>query len=55
MEEVYENNYYGTMKMRFKNLEKTKSCAFDVDVIGGINLKKHFNDKALSIFIIPHQ
>tara|TARA_B100001939_G_C16900163_1_gene599545 strand:+ start:667 stop:1251 length:585 start_codon:yes stop_codon:yes gene_type:complete len=53
-EEVYENNYYGTMKNEIQRIwKKQNHVLFDVDVIGGINLKKHFNDKALSIFISP--
>lgn len=53
-EEVYENNYYGTLKSelaRTWNLGKT--VVFDVDVLGGLHLKEIFNERALSIFIKP--
>ncbi len=53
-EEVYKNHYYGTLKSELNRLwEKGKNIIFDVDVIGGINLKKQFGEKALSIFVMP--
>ena len=53
-EEVYENNFYGTMKNEIPRIWNNQNhVLFDVDVEGGINLKKHFNDKALSVFISP--
>tara|TARA_B110000014_G_C20117166_1_gene590382 strand:+ start:1479 stop:2063 length:585 start_codon:yes stop_codon:yes gene_type:complete len=53
-EEVYSNNYYGTMKNEIQRIWNNKNhVLFDVDVEGGINLKTHFKDKALSIFISP--
>lgn len=53
-EEVYENNYYGTLKSEIFNIWKqSKTVIFDVDVIGGLNLKSQFGEKALSIFILP--
>ena len=53
-EEVYENNFYGTLKSEIIKLwEQNKHVIFDVDVIGGISLKKHFGDNAVSIFIEP--
>jgi guanylate kinase len=53
-EEVYSNNYYGTLKTelsRIWNLGKT--VVFDVDVIGGLHLKEIFKENALAIFIKP--
>ncbi|WP_299108892.1 guanylate kinase [uncultured Tenacibaculum sp.] len=51
-EEVYEDNFYGTLKSEVQRIWKAdKVIIFDVDVIGGINLKKYFGDKALSIFV----
>ena len=53
-EEVYENNFYGTLKDEIDgiwNLEK--HVVFDVDVQGGISLKKYFGKNAISIFIKP--
>ena len=53
-EEVYDNQYYGTLKSeidRIWNIEKT--VIFDVDVAGGINIKKQYPSECLSIFIMP--
>ncbi len=51
-EEVYDGNYYGTLKSEVQRLWSIgKNVIFDVDVQGGINLKKYFADKALSVFV----
>jgi len=51
-EEVYENNFYGTLKSEIDRIwDKGHHAIFDVDVIGGLNLKKKFADKALSVFV----
>lgn len=53
-EEVYKDSFYGTLKSEIQNIWKqNKSVIFDVDVIGGLNLKREFGEKALSIFILP--
>ena len=53
-EEVYKNNFYGTLKSEVITAwEAGKTVVFDVDAVGGINLKKIFGDRALSIFIKP--
>tara|TARA_B100001093_G_scaffold105527_3_gene97848 strand:+ start:714 stop:1298 length:585 start_codon:yes stop_codon:yes gene_type:complete len=53
-EEVYENSFYGTLKNEIDKIWLSqKHVIFDVDVIGGISLKKYFKQKALSIFINP--
>lgn len=53
-EEVYEGRYYGTLKSEMERIwSKGHHVLFDVDVVGGVNLKKQFGDKALSIFIMP--
>ena len=53
-EEVYENRFYGSLKSDVERiLRKEKNVIFDVDVVGGCNIKKHYKDKALSIFIKP--
>tara|TARA_Y100000813_G_scaffold59098_1_gene41698 strand:+ start:3357 stop:3938 length:582 start_codon:yes stop_codon:yes gene_type:complete len=53
-EEVYENNYYGTLKSEIERIwNNKKHVVFDVDVVGGLNLKKHFGNYALAIFIQP--
>ena len=55
-EEVYTNNYYGTLKSEIERIWNSgKHVIFDVDVKGGLNLKKYFQDNALSIFVkIPN-
>ena len=53
-EEVYAGNYYGTYQSEIDRLSSQgKNIIFDLDVFGGINLKKHFGAQALSIFIQP--
>ena len=53
-EEVYEDKYYGTLKSEVERIwDEKKIVIFDVDVKGGISLKKYFDDKAISIFIMP--
>jgi guanylate kinase len=53
-EEVYENNFYGTLKSEVNNIwERGKHVIFDVDVMGGISLKNYFKENSLSIFIEP--
>ncbi|MEX2234274.1 MAG: guanylate kinase [Cyclobacteriaceae bacterium] len=51
-EEVYEGNFYGTLKSEIDRVwNEGKNVIFDVDVKGGLNLKKYFDDKALAIFV----
>lgn len=51
-EEVYENRFYGTLKSEVDRITNNGgNVLFDVDVIGGSNIKKYYGDKALSIFI----
>mgnify|MGYP001297519317 FL=1 len=51
-EEVYEGNFYGTLKSEIQRIwDAGKNVAFDVDVKGGIALKKYFGEKALSVFV----
>lgn len=53
-EEVYSGCFYGTLKQQVeKRLEAGMNVVFDVDVKGGCNIKKHFGDRALSVFIQP--
>ena len=53
-EEVYENQYYGTLKSEVEKIwQKGKTVIFDVDVEGGINIKKQYPTECLSIFIMP--
>ena len=51
-EEVYEGNFYGTLKSEVERIwSEGKNVIFDVDVKGGLNLKKYFGDSALAIFV----
>jgi guanylate kinase len=51
-EEVYEGNYYGTLKSEIERIwREGKNVIFDVDVKGGLNLKKYFGKKALAVFV----
>ncbi len=53
-EEVYKDHFYGTLWSEITRIQnKGNHIFFDVDVIGGLNLKKEFKDNALSIFIMP--
>jgi len=53
-EEVYTDRYYGTLKSQVeRQLEAGQNVVFDVDVKGGVNIKKHYGDEAMSIFIQP--
>ncbi|WP_296619092.1 guanylate kinase [Marivirga sp.] len=51
-EEVYEGNFYGTLKEEVQRIwDAGKAVIFDVDVKGGLKLKKYFGDDALAIFV----
>jgi len=53
-EEVYKDHLYGTLRSELTRIwNQDKHVLFDVDVAGGINLKKQFNDRALALFIMP--
>lgn len=53
-EEVYENRFYGTLKAQVeRQREAGQNVVFDVDVKGGVNIKNHYGDEALSLFIQP--
>lgn len=53
-EEVYTNKYYGTLKSEVDRItSKGKNVVFDVDVIGGLNIKKMFPTNSIAIFIQP--
>lgn len=52
-EEVYEDHFYGTLKSEVTRIwDKGNHVVFDVDVLGGLNIKKQFKEKALAIFIM---
>ncbi|MDD6211058.1 MAG: guanylate kinase [Bacteroidales bacterium] len=53
-EEVYPGRFYGTLKKEVDNrLEKGENVILDVDVVGGCNIKRHYDGRALSVFIQP--
>lgn len=53
-EEVYHDRFYGTLKQQVENQRAAgQNVVFDVDVKGGLNIKKYYGDEALSLFIQP--
>lgn len=53
-EEVYPGRFYGTLKSQVeKQLADGQNVVFDVDVVGGCNIKKYYGERALSVFIQP--
>lgn len=53
-EEVYQGCFYGTLQSEIKRIsEKGHHVVFDVDVVGGLNLKRIFGEEALAVFIAP--
>ncbi len=53
-EEVYKDNFYGTLKTEVERIWKSgHHVIFDVDVDGGLNLKKVFRERALAVFVMP--
>ena len=51
-EQVYPGCYYGTLKSELERIwAKGHTVVFDVDVVGGVNIKKIFGERALSIFV----
>jgi guanylate kinase len=53
-QEVYPGSYYGTQLAEVERMfEEGKIPVFDVDVVGGLNIKKMFGDQALAVFIRP--
>lgn len=53
-EEVYTNRYYGTLKSQVDcQLQEGRNIIFDIDIKGGINVKRIYGDRALALFIQP--
>lgn len=53
-EEVYKNQFYGTLKSEVDRIiNNNNNVIFDIDVVGGLNIKKQFGDIALTVFIKP--
>lgn len=53
-EEVYPGRFYGTLRSEIARIHaEGKHVMFDVDVVGGLNIKKQFGDRALAVFVKP--
>lgn len=51
-EEVYSGTYYGTLRTEVERIwSEGKVVVFDIDVVGALNLKKQFGDRALTLFV----
>ncbi|WP_438977015.1 guanylate kinase [Polaribacter sp.] len=53
-EEVYRDNFYGTLKAEVERIwAQKKHVIFDIDVVGGLRIKKKFPEKTLAVFVKP--
>jgi len=53
-EEVYKNNFYGTLKSEIERIwNQGKHVIFDIDVVGGLRIKKKFPEQTLAVFVQP--
>lgn len=53
-EEVYRDNFYGTLKTEVERIWKNgKNVIFDIDVVGGLRIKKKYPEKTLAVFVKP--
>ena len=53
-EEVYRDNFYGTLKTEVDRLwAQGKNVIFDIDVVGGLRIKKKFPEETLAVFVKP--
>ena len=53
-EEVYAGTFYGTLKSEVERIRTNgENVIFDVDVVGGCNIKKYYGDEALAVFVQP--
>ncbi|HNW75748.1 MAG TPA: guanylate kinase [Bacteroidales bacterium] len=53
-QEVYPGSFYGTLKSEMQRIwDRNRAVIFEVDAVGGLNLKKYFGDQAMAIFIRP--
>lgn len=53
-QEVYENQFYGTLKTEIERIfELNKNIIFDIDIMGALNIKKHYPQNTITIFVSP--
>jgi len=53
-QEVYPGSFYGTLKSEMQRIwDRNRAVIFEVDAVGGLNLKKYFGDQAMAIFMRP--
>lgn len=53
-EEVYRDNFYGTLKSEVQRIwDRGKNVIFDIDVVGGLRIKKKYPEKTLAVFVKP--
>lgn len=53
-EQVYENGYYGTLRHEVERILSTGGVpVFDLDVVGGLSIKKEFGEKVMAVFVCP--
>jgi len=53
-EEVYTGIFYGTLKSEVERIRNAgKNVIFDVDVVGGLNIKKYYGNEAMAVFVQP--
>ncbi|WP_277632631.1 guanylate kinase [Avrilella dinanensis] len=53
-EEVYKDNFYGTLKSELYRIwQQGKHVIFDIDVVGGLNIKRQFPEQTLAVFVKP--
>jgi guanylate kinase len=53
-EEVYPDSFYGTLRSEVQRITgQGKNVVFDIDVLGGINIKKQYDEQALALFVAP--
>jgi guanylate kinase len=53
-EEVYPGKFYGTLRSEVDRISsENKNVVFDIDVVGGLNIKNEYGDRALAVFIAP--
>ncbi|WP_416446012.1 guanylate kinase [Leeuwenhoekiella sp. A16] len=53
-EEVYRDNFYGTLKSEVERIwKKNRHVIFDIDVVGGLDIKKLYPERTLAVFVKP--